>query len=724
MQKLKLGYNRFVFGETSSLLAARSDLLKYPAGCGIMRNFIPLLQGPAQRRGGTRFIAQTGSGGQPVILAEFTRSESISYIIEIGARTVSGEEQGYARFFRDGQPIRVSDASDDPYELFTPWLQADLFDAQGLPALKWVQSADVLFVVCPTKPPYRINRFGDNNWTLSLLGGWGARGSPQAIALYKERLVMAVGHKLYFSQSGAFENFELKTYVMTEISATGNTYATFSGDTIRVQSDFALTSTVSFMPGEASFVRSADGRTVTATAIDPEEGFSRVTVAILGSTAYGWFLDTRTSTTLVGGSLDKHGAKITGLTVTFDPETTEVTTNTSGGDGVTLRPRSDVVAADDPIEIEILSEQVDDVTWLSPGEDLLVGTTGGEFAIGAQSSADPLGPKNIKISPQTAFGSAPIQALRVGSVLLFVQRSGMKIREFLYDSYSENYVAGDISAAAEHITRGGVTAIAWQSEPLETVWMVRADGVLLGLTYSKDQEMAAWHRHHLGGEGQVSHLAVIPAVHGGRDELWLSVRHEVNGETVYYLERLEPGHEYGGVQTDCFFVDSGITVKGSGLTVVTGLSHLEGLEVDILADGGVQPRQIVQAGRVTLDSPADIVQAGLPYRSVLETVNLDLEMKDGVVQGRIKRFTQVQLMLIESLGGAIGDLETGALTDLDYRLGSTPLDSPPELFTGLKMVNWPGSFDRQGRLGVVQDAPLPLTLAAIYPAASIENMRS
>ena len=720
--KFQAGFNRFTFGEVSPLVATRSDLAKYPAGCRRMLNFIPLLQGPAQRRGGTRFIAEASSNGRPVLLLPFVRSESTAYIIELGSAITSGVEEGYARFYKDGKPVRNPNGS--VYSITTPWRISDLFDSQGLPALRWVQSADVLFVVCPTVSPRRINRLGDLNWSMSTLGGWGSRGNATAITLWKERLVLSVGHVLHFSQSGAFENFEVKD---KSVLKEATFYSRVSVDSITSTSIDSVNPVyfrgrVAWLAGEATLSR-VSGTTYKITATDAEDGLSRLDATVIDAYKYGWSAAITGTNTLEVGHLNAEGHRITEMTVTADAAVSEWRSNTAGS-GFTLRPVTDEVAADDPIELEIVSEQLDDVLWLSPGEDLLVGTVGGEFAVGTQSAAEPLGPENVKITPQTSFGSTNIQALRVGSVLLFVQRSGMKVREFSYDAYSENYIAGDISAAAEHITKGGLTAIAWQSEPLETIWTCRADGALLGLTYSKDQDMAAWHRHQLGGGGQVSHLAVIPARHGGRDELWLSVRREIKGRTVYYIERLEPGHEYGGAQADCFFVDSGLTVTGTGLLEISGLDHLEGQTVDILAYGGPLPARLVSGGKISLEHPADIVQVGLGYRSELETVNLDLNLPDGALQGRIKRFSKVNLYLIESLGGSAGDLERGALTGLVYRIGSTPFDEPPALFTGVKTLQWPGSYDLQGRIGVVQESPLPFTLAAIFPAASVESIRS
>jgi len=46
----------FNAGELSPSLDGRVDLSKYSAGCKRLENFIPMVQGPARRRSGTRFV--------------------------------------------------------------------------------------------------------------------------------------------------------------------------------------------------------------------------------------------------------------------------------------------------------------------------------------------------------------------------------------------------------------------------------------------------------------------------------------------------------------------------------------------------------------------------------------------------------------------------------------------------------------------------------------------
>jgi hypothetical protein len=256
--------------------------------------------------------------------------------------------------------------------------------------------------------------------------------------------------------------------------------------------------------------------------------------------------------------------------------------------------------------------------------------------------------------------------------------------------------------------------------------------------------MGAWHRHTFGGNGAVSHLAVIPARHGGRDELWLSIRREIDGRTVHYIETLEPGHELGEAQEDAFFVDSGLSfLSATPRTEISGLNHLEGCLVSILGDGGVQPERTVKGGRIELEYPAKVVQVGLPYTSIFETVNMEFNLQDGTTQGRRKRIVNITLRLIESGGGVIGmtadsDQPSGAAgaagagnvsagpgpqapdkgpggSLVEYRRGSDRMNQAPPLFTGDVKVPWPRGRDTHGRITIAQTFPLPFLVAGMMP---------
>lgn len=694
--------SRFTFGEVSPLLSARVDLPKHQAACKTLENFIPLLQGPIQRRGGTRFVARTNNGPNPVALIDFAFSETTAYVIEAGHR--------YLRFYYQGRPVMNGNV---PYQIGTPWNQADLFYDSGICALKWVQSGDVMYIVCPGRPPQKLSRYGHTDWRLAALPGWGSRPNATAVALFRERLVLASGQTVYFSQSGAFENFELRSSNINGVRFYSSWGVNMIGADIMMTNINGYRVYAEFVSGEAVYTP-VDANTILVTPTDAKAGLSRVSVFEENNDGKGAL---RPNTLNQSISL-VYTEQIVGI-VTFNASGVEINGDSTRS-GVIVRSQSGVIAADDPMEINVYSEQMDRIEWLVPAGSLLAGTTGGEFRISETTTVDPLGPENIKVVPETNFGSAAIQALRVGAVVIFAQRSGRKVREFVYDYSGETYKAMDLTVAAEHITRGGLTAMIWQSEPIETLWCVRKDGQLLGFTYSKDQEMTAWHRHTFGGGGAVSHAALIPAGPGGRDDLWLSVRRVVGGQTVYYLETMDPGHEPGAPIEESFFVDCGRTVTGSRLTEITGLGYLEGLEVAILGDGGVQKRQVVQGGRVALQYPANVVQVGLPFESLMTTVNLEMQLPDGTAQSRTKRLTKATLWLLESSGGEAGNL-AGDLEALEYRRGHDPLGQAPPLFSGLYTINWPHGYERDGEMTVRQRFPLPFTLLALIPEVNIEG---
>ncbi len=718
MPKLAPIFERFTGGEISPFLAGRVDLQKYSAGCRRMENFIPLLQGPARRRGGTRFVAKADNGGKPVALLDFAYSESVSYVIEAGDR--------YMRFFAGGAPVMNGAA---PYQISTPWTQADLFYASGICALKYVQSGDVMYIVCPGKPPQKLMRYGVTDWRIAALPGWGTRENATAVALWRERLCLAAGQTLHLSQAGAFENFELTSRALpgakvTLLSSSWSISASQSAGTVvvgLVWEGKAYSVTTSFDPEEATV--SLVGSTATITARDIKKGITRLGFVAVGTANYFAI----SANSLLGTLTAKRvSSPMDVVRLTVDPKYSSMTTDPAVdlGDntsvGYIVRGSDVPIAADDPIEIDVYSEQMDKIEWLCPSGELMVGTGGGEFLVGETTLSEPLGPENVKVSPETAFGSSSLQALRVGSVVFFVRRAGRKVCQFVYDMAGDNYEGADVTVAAEHITAGGLTALVWQSEPVETLWAARPDGQLVGFSFSREQDLAAWHRHILGGGGRASQLAVVPARHGGRDELWLSVKRTVGGQTVYYIEMLDHGLDLGEAAAEAFFVDCGQTFRGKGLSEIAGLGHLEGYSVSILGDGGVQPPKVVSGGRIILDQPADVVQVGLPYSSVLTTVNLEAQMPDGTLQGRIKRFVKVTLRLLESGGGAVAAANGKAQT-FENRRGHDPLDLAPPLFTGDRVVNWPGGYETDGTVTVRQDQPLPFVLVAIIPDVSVEG---
>jgi len=145
---------------------------------------------------------------------------------------------------------------------------------------------------------------------------------------------------------------------------------------------------------------------------------------------------------------------------------------------------------------------------------------------------------------------------------------------------------------------------------------------------------------------------------------------------------------------------------------VTGLSHLEGRAVDILADGAVSPARTVESGAITLQASARKVLAGLPYTSQMKPMKLEAPLEDGTSRGRIKKLHAISLALFKSLGGQFSS--DGTHWDWIYgRKFSDPMDDSPPVFTGDKVFPVVADSSRSADITIRQTQPLPLTILAL-----------
>ena len=154
---------------------------------------------------------------------------------------------------------------------------------------------------------------------------------------------------------------------------------------------------------------------------------------------------------------------------------------------------------DDPVIYTLATDQVNVIKWLSPGKVMAIGTVGGEFIISGSTTADALTPTNVRVVREGTRGSASHTPIRIDNVVIFIQRQKRKIREFVYQFDSDSFQSPDLTILSNQVTKGGVTEIAFQQEPSTIIWGVKADGQLIGMTYLRDQQVGAWHRHKLGG---------------------------------------------------------------------------------------------------------------------------------------------------------------------------------------------------------------------------------
>ena len=221
----------------------------------------------------------------------------------------------------------------------------------------------------------------------------------------------------------------------------------------------------------------------------------------------------------------------------------------------------------------------------------------------------------------------------------------------------------------------------------------------------------AWARHPTGpadSPGVVSSVCVIPGA--DEDEIWIAVLRTVNGSTARYIERFTS--RMFDTQDDCFFVDCGVSYDFEAPTdTLTELDHLEGETVAILADGAVYPAQTVSGGQVVLSQAVSKAAAGLGFQYVLEPMRIDTQSRAGSSRGSLAKIPELVLSFLKT-GGAKYGASTAALFEIDWRTTEV-YDSPPELFTGDKLVTLDGGFDPENPIVISGEDPLPCTVRAI-----------
>ena len=143
---------------------------------------------------------------------------------------------------------------------------------------------------------------------------------------------------------------------------------------------------------------------------------------------------------------------------------------------------------------------------------------------------------------------------------------------------------------------------------------------------------------------------------------------------------------------------------------VSGLTHLNGKTVSVLADGAVMPQVVVSGGSVTIQRPATIITVGLPYDSDLETLPLTLQI-EAFGQGRAKNINTAFVRVYRSSGLFVGPNED-RLVEAKWRT-TEPYGSPPDLKTDEVTVVLTPSWQQGGQIFIRQSDPLPLTIVGL-----------
>ena len=685
-------YRNFTGGEVTPSLSSRYDLQKFGSFLQCCENFIPNLHGDVERRPGTRFIADLGE--KCVLLPfSFNTEQENNYVLIFGASTIRvADENGVISGVSMSNPYSLSDV----YKL------------------SFSQVADVLYIAHKNYALRKITRTGASPnyiWAISAVSFNQTIAAPGTPSVQWKKS----------SDDDKSDNYKLQ-YVVTAVDSDGvESIASGIGSvTGKYPTDWISGSYVRVSWGavsgakEYNIYRESAGYfgfigVATSTYFD-DQNFEPNTAMTPKENWYPFSGDNHPATVCffqqrmcLGGTKDNPAAFYMSRT----------------GDYESFR-KSSPLQDDDPVEYMLASGSIDDVKWLVPFGDLLIGTSGAEFK--ATSSGAAITSSDVQITSQSYWGSADLQPIVIGQSILHCQRSGHHIRDLFYSWESDGYSGTDLSVLApQEVEQNSLLQWCYQQSSGANIWLVRDDGVLLCLTYMKEQNVFAWSRHVTDGE--VLSVASLNSGEDG-DTVMMVVRRTINGATKYFLERLEKRFLEDTPIANAWFVDCGKEVTSSyAATVFTGFDHLKNKQVAILADGAPLELTTVNSnGAIQVPYPVKKVIVGLNFKSCLSPLPVETDLQTGSTLGKRRAYGKCVLRLHNSVCGKYAATEQGDLFTVDAWKTRTQYDipflpvaygAPVEPFSGDIEITLPSGQDTDTSLYIIQDRPLPFRLVAV-----------
>lgn len=687
----RVAFRNFTGGEVTPTLSARYDLQKFGSFLQCCENFIPNLHGDIERRPGMRFVADLG--GRSVLIPFQFNTEP---------------ENNYVLIFQDGS-IRVAGAEGllAGVSVESPYALEDVCD------ISTAQAGDIVYLAHRDYALRKLTRSGtapDYDWALeevALNQSIDAPGAP-TVAFVRDN-----------GDDDAPLNYTLR-YVVTAVdadgvesvaSAVGSTSGKYPTDWV-VGNHVDLSWTAVDGAEEYNIYRESAGYYgfigVSRGTSFQDQNFEPDT-ATTPKEDWNPFADGNNPATVafhqqrlvLGGTKDDPASFFMSRT----------------GDYENFR-KSRPLQDDDPVEYMLASGSIDEIRWMASFGDLLIGTSGAEYK--ATSSGAAITSSDVQISVQSYWGSSGLAPLIIGQSVMHCQRSGSHVRDLYYSWESDGYAGNDLSLLAPQLVESHhITQWAFQQSPGSNIWAVRDDGVLLCLTYMKEQNVYGWSRHVT--QGKALSVAVISG--SQEDVVMLVVEREVGGVKKYFLERLAGRFRDADGIGDAFYVDCGLTSRQETASdTVGGLGHLEGADVVALADGSPVEGMTVTDGAVTLPYAAKVVTVGLNYVSALSPLPLETDTQQGATLGKRRAYGKCVLRLYRSVGGKYAATEPGDLFDVEGWKGRTAYDLPflPEKygeacqpFSGDIEISLPSGQDADTSLWLMQDRPMPFRVVAI-----------
>ena len=602
-----LSQKSFSGGELTPSLYARTDTVKYQTGLRQCRNFLVMRHGGAANRPGLEFVGEVKDSAKAVRLIKFVFNNDQTYVLEFGDQYMRviqdgayiveaskaftafrgfGGPFGEERFLCTGHGYSVGDelyVSDIPmyeadelngsilvvstvltnsfnpsykdgtslagfsawegedissgnlsrvYKLTTTYLEADLAE------LQFVQSADVLTIVHPSYPPREVARISNTNWTITDVTFAPSISAPTGLAVSGVAGTTAEW-KITAVKSETYEESIPSSSVGANSVPTTGAPRTLTWSTVSGAVEYNIYRSQN---GVYGYIGTASGLTFVDT------GFT-IDVADTPPITRNPFSGAGNYPSTVTYIQQRLGFANT----TNDPEKAWLS-RTGFFKNFTI---SSPIQDDDAVTFSMAGRQVNAVKHLVDIGQLVTFTTAGEWSVNGDS-AGIIKPAEVNPKQHSYNGSSSLPPIVISGNALYVQSRGSIVRDLGFDYTIDGYRGNDLTIFSAHMF-DGFELVDWdyQQIPHSVIWAARSDGTLLGLTYVREQQVLAWHRHDIG-DGVVENVCVVPE--GNEDYLYLVVNRTINGRETRYIERMAT--RFVSDVVDSIFVDSCRTYDG------------------------------------------------------------------------------------------------------------------------------------------------------------------
>lgn len=804
----------------SKTAVGRTDDPRYAHSCELLQNMLPMLSGGAYRRPGTlnvdsilgldtTTVSPSTFTHTPPRLIPFFANNNELYTILFGSKNSSSS---YARAYRPtgnstGQVTAEDVIGSPPYlPRQTVFFQANSIPDDEIFLIQYAQSADKMWITHPTYKPQVLAR---NNTDVFTIKAWDVGFTGQDfVNSYPFLNQNATGTTMVpgaltgvttltasdFNFNGGIGFVGSTIPGVTNEGMEGSIIAVLQPGAGTAGADIVgtfLITTVNSSTVVTGIVQTPFGTTGTPSkqwwesAWSNYRGWPRSVCffnqrLVMGGTKHQpdtlWFSETANYLrfSLLGASAPAGFAGgagdflVNGVKVTLTAKVIQYPDDSSSGDGQTTGP-----FGSQPFRITLSQSVLDEIQWLSPDKQLLVGTTSQEWLVSPEN-----GDFSVANSPvvlQSKYGSDYLPAIRIGYELIFPLRQKDEVRAYQYNYIDASFFAEPIQlffdeypkpeSSAYTPGRRKIRQMDWDVSR-QTLWVLDTAGNFYGMTRDRKLNTTMWHTHQFGGfdltkgsalpsgtfndpawslcDGSVISFAIIPNPISGINDIWLVVKRTIAGIVTWQLERMigknvsrttayedvSPGFS----SSEPLLVDAAVTTSDHGNP--TNLTYSVGAYLNGYSPIGnyYSPTNgifkikgsAISGGSTTLSHPLPseygsdtnfTMTLGLPFTPIVQPVRSDIGSVIGTSQSAIKRINRLFIRFYKTMTGRAGSPPTSEdlspLEHIYFHTGQEKLSQSPELFTGDKKVNLPSTYDRDGYIYITCDEPLPFTVVSI-----------